>query len=51
MVVGQGAAPDWGPEAIPCCPRVMEERAEGERFPHRQESEQRALMSRYCLWF
>jgi hypothetical protein len=29
----------------------MGERAEGERFPHRQVSVQQALMNRDSLWF
>ena len=29
----------------------MRERAEGEKFPHRRQSAQRALMNRDSLWF
>ena len=46
---GQGATPDQGPRARPCSPRVTGERTTGERFPHRQESAQWALMNRDSL--
>ena len=36
--VDKGQPLTWDPEATPCSPGVMGERAEGERFPHRRES-------------
>ena len=39
-----------GGSETPCHPRVMGERAEGERFPHRRESAQQTLITE-SLWF
>jgi hypothetical protein len=38
-----------GPRATPLSPRVIGERAEGERFTHKRESAQWALMNRDSL--